>query len=446
MINILLTSSLFWLSALLVYYFGLKKLTFHHLNRWYLLMSLLIGAALPFIPVNDLQDEPLTVYLNPVVIQLNHVATNINQQVTMEQFDYWYAIGVLYIIGVLFHLYNLIKGVLKLRQQAKEATIVSQSGVSVVYSDEVQQPFSFWKWVFVPSKSDLHTIVLNHEYAHIKGGHSWDKLVLQLIAALYWVVPIFIFYRRFINEVHEYIADGYVLQQTSKKEYSYFLLGQTGQGRTPLLSNNFHSLIKNRITMILKKETNTYNRIWYLPVMMLVLGLAATILISCNNEPAVGADVVPEADAIAKLYTFADTIITFNPETYEESMKVVKTEMEVYDELDQMPIFSLAGCESIADLTEKDDCATHNLMTFIYTNIKYPKEMDKEGVVVLKFVVTDEGYARQPEIVRTIGDNYSKEVMAMFNKMSDHQWIPGKLDGENKNVFFNLPIKFKLEG
>ena len=71
-----------------------------------------------------------------------------------------------------------------------------------------------------------------------------------------------------------------------------------------------------------------------------------------------------------------------------ESNLSKKTSLE---DVDTKPYFP--GCE---DLTgeEKENCSNQKLLQFVYTNIKYPKEAQKEeaeGMVVVKFVVAKNG-------------------------------------------------------
>ncbi len=443
MIRILLISTTFWVFSLIIYRLLLKKLTFHHLNRWYLLISMVLGVILPFVPIPSGEETPFVVYLSPIIVGLNEATSGITPVIPEPGFHFWPVLPWLYFGLVLFHIIKMIRSIYLVWRQTINASFTQKENVFIVSSPTIEQPHSFFKWIFVNELDPPDPIIIEHEYAHIKGGHSWDKLLIQTLAAIYWIVPVFLFFRRYINEIHEYIADEYVLKSTGKKKYSYFLLGQTVLGVHPL-SNNFHSLIKNRITMILQKKSNAHSRLWYLPVMALLAGMATIILISCDKEQEKMEDILREEAPIAQHLTLVDTIIVFDPETYTETVNIVKTELEVYDKLDQMPLFSLEGCDG-KDSKEQYDCANMNLLKFIYTNIKYPDTRDREGLVVLKFIVNKEGYLIHPEIIRSIGENYSKEVLRVFNKLDDHQWIPGSLNGENKAVYFNLPIKFKLE-
>lgn len=117
---------------------------------------------------------------------------------------------------------------------------------------------------------------------------------------------------------------------------------------------------------------------------------------------------------------------------------------EVFKVVQEMPRFP--GCEDLSTDEEKMECAQTKMLQFIFNNIEYPKKaMDNsvQGTIVVRYIVTTTGKIKDIETVRKIGggcDEAGEKVVAM---MPD--WIPGKQRGENVNVQFNLPIKFKLD-
>ena len=88
------------------------------------------------------------------------------------------------------------------------------------------------------------------------------------------------------------------------------------------------------------------------------------------------------------------------------------------------------------------------LFKFIQTNLKYPqleKELGIEGNVYVQFVVTKEGQVTSPKILKSVHDapGFDKEVLRIIKIMP--KWIPGENKGKKVNVYFNLPVKFKLD-
>jgi hypothetical protein len=89
----------------------------------------------------------------------------------------------------------------------------------------------------------------------------------------------------------------------------------------------------------------------------------------------------------------------------------------------------------------------NELMKFLAQNIVYPTAAKKdniEGMVVVQFIVGKDGSILNPQIVRSIGGGISEEAMRVISIMPN--WKPGLQRGQNVNVQFNLPIRFKLEG
>ena len=119
----------------------------------------------------------------------------------------------------------------------------------------------------------------------------------------------------------------------------------------------------------------------------------------------------------------------------------------LYKQVGEMPRFP--GCEDKNTIQERKDCATGELLKFIYSNIKYPlyaRENKIEGTAVITFVVEEDGSVSGARIVRDIGGGCGEEALRVVNLINerDIRWIPGKQKGLPVRVQFNLPIKFSL--
>lgn len=103
---------------------------------------------------------------------------------------------------------------------------------------------------------------------------------------------------------------------------------------------------------------------------------------------------------------------------------------EVHEKVDEMPIPPGGMDGWIKHLTQ---------------NLKYPEAARKaktEGMVVLTFVVKEDGSVSEVEILRGIGtgcDEEGKRVVEISPK-----WTPGKIAGKAVNTRMTLPINFKL--
>lgn len=121
---------------------------------------------------------------------------------------------------------------------------------------------------------------------------------------------------------------------------------------------------------------------------------------------------------------------------------------EVFSVVEDPPRFP--GCEGITNKKERDNCAQQKMLEFIYINIKYPAAAvtkKVQGIAVIRFVVDKDGSLKDIHIVRNPGEQLGEEarrVVEMMNDMPD-RWIPGKQHGKPVKVYFNIPVKFKLQ-
>jgi TonB family protein len=85
------------------------------------------------------------------------------------------------------------------------------------------------------------------------------------------------------------------------------------------------------------------------------------------------------------------------------------------------------------------------LMDNVYKNVTYPldaREKGIEGTVIVRFEIDKEGNVKQPTISKGLYPSIDNSVLAAVNKIP--KFIPGKVDGKPVNVWYALPIKFKI--
>ncbi len=86
------------------------------------------------------------------------------------------------------------------------------------------------------------------------------------------------------------------------------------------------------------------------------------------------------------------------------------------------------------------------MQKFIRDNLRYPvvaQEAGIQGRVTLRFVVSKTGAIENVTVVRGIDPSCDKEAVRVVKSMP--KWIPGKQNGLNVPVYFNLPIQFRLQ-
>ncbi len=87
------------------------------------------------------------------------------------------------------------------------------------------------------------------------------------------------------------------------------------------------------------------------------------------------------------------------------------------------------------------------LLKFIQEHLHYPpmaQENNIQGRVVVQFVVTKTGAVGDVRVVRGKDPDLDKEAMRVVKLLP--KFVPGKMNGHAVNVWYTLPIQFKLQG
>ncbi len=115
-----------------------------------------------------------------------------------------------------------------------------------------------------------------------------------------------------------------------------------------------------------------------------------------------------------------------------EDKKPEPVEDKVFTSVEQMPQFP------------GGDVA---LLKYISDHIKYPTiamENNVQGKVVVQFVVTRDGSIGEVKVARGKDPDLDKEAVRVVKTLP--KFIPGKMNGQAVNVWYTLPINFKLQG
>jgi len=88
---------------------------------------------------------------------------------------------------------------------------------------------------------------------------------------------------------------------------------------------------------------------------------------------------------------------------------------------------------------------TEALKTFVYSSLKYPTialENGIQGQVFVKFVVDKTGKVTNAKVSRGVDPSLDKEAKRIVESMP--KWSPGKQQGENVDVTYEMPINFNM--
>ena len=113
-----------------------------------------------------------------------------------------------------------------------------------------------------------------------------------------------------------------------------------------------------------------------------------------------------------------------------EKKEEVKEPEKVFTAVEQMPQFPGGEAE---------------LMKYLSKNIKYPTmamENNIQGRVVVQFVVTKTGSIGEVKVVRSVDRDLDREAIRVCKSLP--KFTPGKMNGQAVNVWYTLPVNFKL--
>ncbi len=96
----------------------------------------------------------------------------------------------------------------------------------------------------------------------------------------------------------------------------------------------------------------------------------------------------------------------------------------------------------IADVMPQYPGGIPALLAFLKKNIQSPEDIDNgdEIKVEVRFVVNYNGRLESFDVVKSGGAAFDNEVLRVLKKMP--LWTPGKTNGENVSVYFEVPVKF----
>jgi len=281
----LLKANLVIVLCYLGYYFFLRKLTFYNLNRFYLLIGLLVALVYPLINVADFFNRQP--YLKPATAYAIDWGTLTNE--VSPKIGPWDILtAIIWIVAVLFALRFSMRlfALWNIHKQSKPSRYTFYQYRKVLLKID---PFSFWKTIYVnPSLHESRDLddIFKHELTHTNELHTIDVLLVELISVCFWFNPVIWFTRMAIKENLEFITDRKVLESgVDRKSYQYSLVNlMTQQKQSPIANHfNIHAL-KKRISMMNRKQSSKLNIGKYIFIVPAVAILALTFTVTKAYE------------------------------------------------------------------------------------------------------------------------------------------------------------------
>lgn len=257
-----------------LYRFTLRRETFHRLSRVMLIAILLTSVLLPAIPLTHNDSATLRQPFEELERWngTDHGATAPHQMVTARRvpdvaatpqdkpvaWSTWanrtYAATTAALL--LWYALSLLLFVRTLRSSVR---ILHVGRIDIRATADLRTPVSWMQWILVPAadlgmqpadtmpgrngnvalgarSKCLPRALLYHELAHVRGGHSWDRLLCDLLTRLMWFCPFAWMLRGDLISVHEFMADRSAVQDGMDTDaYSRLLIDKAAApARTPL--------------------------------------------------------------------------------------------------------------------------------------------------------------------------------------------------------------------
>ncbi len=277
----------------------LSRETFHRLNRLVLLSVMVASLVLPTIQITvtspfsllgsasePLNSAPSTLPLwgsasEPQTLSQTEAFQSDENVALPQRGSREGALGAIYLFGLFASLAIFFVQIFRLWQEIRGGVHTKDEfGNTVVIQGSDFAPYSFLHYIII-SASDyehLRRPILTHEQAHIRFGHTYDLLLLEIVKAIQWFNPFVYLLGRDLKTVHEYEADNAVLNfGIDAKTYQLLLVTKAVGSRLQTVCNNLsHHSLKNRIKMM---HTHNSNR-WLMSKGLVLPALMALALVA----------------------------------------------------------------------------------------------------------------------------------------------------------------------
>lgn len=522
--------------------------TLHRFNRCLLLFILVLSAVVPFMYIDldvvfteatvAIEELSLVTTAEPVADSAEAVSTPHStfwQRIPWEYIPWRTLLVSIYLIGLVVYLIKFIGGLVSIALLIRRSKCREMAdGIILVTHTKDYSPFSWMRYIIV-SEHDLrenYAMILAHERAHIRLGHSWDLLFTQLCAILQWFNPAAWLLKRELEAIHEFEADSDTLRQGfDARQYQLRLFeAATGVKYSSFTNNFINCSTKKRIIMMMKKQTSPWARMKALFV--LPVAFAAVTVISCTSpkEKKVEgqlSNVSVKGENPRLVFIFEDSTEIYikgeqlNFDNHDANFDYLEPCGLTSENIDGISVLQGESAEAIfgesgkngailfrvkgktakdmttalaeyaqrtgneeplklsikkpatiddiqavgyAPTAKANDPAAEQgevfqvveeqpmfpggmqeLMKFMQTNIRYPKEAQERGIqgrVIVQFVVNKDGSISEECVVRSVDSQLDAEAIRIIRSMPN--WTPGKQRGEPVRVRFTLPVTFRL--
>ncbi|MCT4616387.1 MAG: TonB family protein [Marinifilaceae bacterium] len=374
-------------------------------------------------------------YVNTSLLDEVEVKANINQNL------HWYHYFLIVYLLVVFVLVSrFFRNLYSIYVLSKKCRKTKKYGVTLYVLDGDMPTFAFFNKIFISEidlESDGSWEIITHECGHIKQLHSLDIIVSELLIAITWLNPFVWFYKFSLSEIHEYLADNYVVKKIDNpNHYKIHILNRVaGMQLIDLVSGFGKSSIKKRLLMLGRLKTPKLALVKLIMVLPISVFLLSAFAFTVEHKHD-SANVIPS--------WFKANINKLNfLENYEYPNEVGFSGQSAKGiaSLEHKTSMSIKAAYSIADEMPEYVGGVNAMNHFLASNINYDKiDCNKNTRVVVDFTVSENGKVINPIVVK--GSNYKMNKEAIRVVKSMPKWTPGKINGIPVRVSYTVPLVF----
>jgi hypothetical protein len=352
----------------LAYHLVLRKLTFYHLNRLFLVFGLLFASLYHFI---DLSKQELAVaYTYTMAIPAWTAPPAIPEQTAA--FDYWLIPIYLFWIGCAVMAARLLLQFASLYKIHAASIPAEHKGISFRMVKGIKEAFSFWQTIYLnptQRRSPELESILRHEQIHVNGWHTLDVLLAELSTVFCWFNPGVWLLKKAMKENLEFIADQHVVDAgVDRKEYQYLLLKVVGASQ-PQIANQFNfPSLKRRIVMMNKKQTSLLHVLRYAVVAPLIVApMLVFTAFSKSSEANAPVPVKEQTNAASVMPDSVTYFVDGKQVTAEISQKLDPKEIHNVDVLKGESAKNASGdkaAKNVISITTKKNKGTPEVLKF----------------------------------------------------------------------------------
>jgi beta-lactamase regulating signal transducer with metallopeptidase domain len=271
----------------------LRNETFFKISRTVLLFIVFASVVIPFIYLPQSNHPIVSIKLDPIFqgntiiekpVQIDEATPSTYSSITNSNASQPIVISTktvllfIYLTGVSISLLLFVYSIFSVLQLFRKSRKTTLSGIQVMIHNADIPAFSFRKRILI-SRHDYETnaeAILTHELSHIRQGHFYDLMLMEMVKIIYWFNPLIYRMGRDLKDIHEFQADEHTLNSgIDSTNYQLLIIQKCVGHQSFALANSFnHCQIKNRITMMNKSKTSKAWR-WkvatFLPLLALLL-------------------------------------------------------------------------------------------------------------------------------------------------------------------------------